>query len=259
MFGVMNIVNLAHGSFFVMGSYIGVVVARGTDNFLLAVLAGMAGVAVLGWVSERFLFRRAPNVILQVLLTFGMIYILADLTRAIWGGDPYGIFPPAILAGSVSIMGWGFPVYRLALIGIGLLVAVGLYILQERTRVGAIIRAGVDDKQMVSALGINIKLLATAVFVLGALLAGFAGVLGCPIMSVYLGLDWMVLTLALVVLMVGGVGSLKGALIGSLMIGLADSFGKLLIPETAMFMIFAVMAIVLVIRPVGLFGTSLRV
>lgn len=254
IFGVMDIVNLAHGSFYVMGAYVGVAVVKGTDNFLLGILAGMGATALLGLVTERFLFRYAPTHLRQVLLTFGLIYILADSSRALWGGDPTGIFAPAILATSVKMLGWGFPAYRLALIVIGLLIALGLWVFQERTRLGAVIRAGVDDKEMVAGLGINIKALATAVFTAGALLAGFAGVIGTPVIAVYLGLEWEILTLALVVLVVGGVGSLRGALVGSLLIGLADSFGKLLIPQAAMFLIFALMALVLVIKPSGLFG-----
>lgn len=254
--GVMSIVNLAHGSYFILGAYIGISVARPTANFLLGVLAGTVSVGVLGLITERFLFRYLPEHLQQIFLTFGIVYILTDVTRMVWGGDPYGISTPAFLAGSVEILRRPFPLYRLALISIGLLVALGLWLLQAKTRLGAIVRAGVDDREMVGVLGINIKVLSTMVFGVGVLLAGFGGVMASPIIAVAPGLDWEILTLALVVVVVGGLGSLRGALVASLLIGLADTFGKFLLPEIAIVLIFFILAIVLVIKPSGIFGRS---
>lgn len=252
--GVMKIINLAHGSFFMLGAYIGVSVVRQTDNFLLCVLAGSAGVCVLGLITERFLIRYLPEHEQQVFLTFGIVYVLTDVPRMIWGGDPYAISTPALLSGSVQIMGKVFPVYRLAIIPIGLLVALGLWLFQEKTRVGAIIRAGVDDREMVGVIGINIKLLSTMVFGVGVLLAGFGGVMASPIIAVAPHLDWEMLTLALVVVSVGGMGSLRGALVGSLLIGVADTFGKFLLPEVSIVLIFFVLVVVLAVKPSGIFG-----
>jgi len=254
--GVMNIVNLAHGSYFMVGAYIGVSVVKQTGNFLLAVLAGSASVGVLGLITERFLFRYLREHLQQVFLTFGVVYILTDVTRMIWGGDPYGISPPPFLAGSIEIMGRLFPIYRLALIPIGLTVALGLWLFQAKTRLGAIVRAGVDDREMAGVIGINIKLLSTLVFGGGVLLAGFGGVMASPIIAVVPGLDWEILNLALVVVVVGGMGSLRGALVGSLLIGLADSLGKFLFPEIAIVLTFLILAIVLLIKPSGIFGGS---
>lgn len=256
MFGVMSIVNMAHGSFFMVGAYAGITVAKQTGNFPLGVLVGTFSVGILGLVTERFFFRYLPEHLQQVFLTFGVVYVLADVTRMVWGGDPYGIPAPPFLQGSIDILGRGFPIYRLALIPIGLLIALGLWLFQERTRLGAIVRAGVDDREMTGAIGINIKLLSTIVFAGGALLAGFGGAMASPIISVVPGLDWDVLTLALVVVVVGGLGSLRGALVGSLLVGLTDTFGKFLLPEVAIILTFLILAIVLIIKPTGIFGGS---
>ena len=252
MLGAMNIVNLAHGSFYMLAGFIGVAVAAKTGNFALGALAGMGAIAFLGLGMERFFLRRLPGHLEQVLFTIGCVYIFSDLARAVWGSNPYWFSPPAILTGSVPIGDYEFPVYRLAVIFFGLMIAVGLWLFLEKTRFGAIIRAGADDKEMVAGIGINIKLVFTAVFTLAALLAGLAGVVGTPILTINLGLDWQILTLALVVMVVGGLRTLQGALVGSLLIGLVDSAGRFFFPELAMFLMFGVMALILAFRPYGI-------
>lgn len=252
MLGVMRIINLAHGSFYMLAGFIGIAVAAKTGNFALGALAGMGAIGILGLGMERFFLRRLPGHLEQILFTLGCVYIFADLARGIWGGHPQLLSPPAILEGSVLIGDYQFPVYRLAIIFFGLVIAIGLWLLLEKTRFGAIIRAGVDDKEMVAGIGINIKLVFTGVFTFGALLAGLAGVIGAPILTVNLGLDWAILTLALVVMVVGGLRTLQGALLGSLLIGLVDSVGTFFFPELAMFLIFGVMALILAFRPYGI-------
>lgn len=254
MFGVMRIINMAHGSYFMVGAYVGIFAAKLSGSFGVGVIAGAVSVCVLGLFMERFFLRYLREPLQQVFLTFGFVFILTDVTRIVCGGDPQGISPPALFAGSVEVLGRPFPVYRLILIPVGLLVALGLWLFQAKTRLGAIVRAGVDDREMTGVIGINIKLLSTLVFGGGALLAGFGGMMASPIISVVPGLDWEILTLALVVVVVGGLGSLRGALVGSVLIGLADTFGKFLLPEMAIVLIFFILAVVLILKPSGIFG-----
>lgn len=188
------------------------------------------------------------------MLTFGVALIIIDLTRATWGAFVESVPGPALFSGQISVLNIQYPIYRLSLIGFGLALAFLLWLLVERTRIGAIVRAGVSDAQMVSGLGININRVFAGVFGFGTALAALAGVIGAPVFSLYPGLDSEILILALVVVVVGGLGTLKGAFFGSLLIGLADTFGKALLPEFSRFLLFAVMALVLLIRPVGLFG-----
>ena len=175
MLGVLSIINLAHGSFYMVGAYVGIITVKSTGSFLLGLLAGMAIGALLGVITERFFFSRVPEHLQQVLLTFGMVYILADVCKSVWGGNPIGISAPKILAGSITIGGLLFPLYRLLIVLIGSFIAVALWFFQEKTILGAVIRAGVDDKEMVSGFGINIKMLNTVVFAFGSLLAGSLG------------------------------------------------------------------------------------
>lgn len=255
MFGLMRIVNMAHGSYYLFGAYVGYTVSKATGNFFIAVVAGAVSVTVIGLLMERFLFRLLYKQELeQVLLTFGFIYIFADVCKWIWGGSILSIAKPAILAPSVNLFHVTFPTYRLGIIIIGLVIAVALWYFHERTRIGAIIRAGVDDREMVSGLGINVGTYFTLIFALGAALAGLGGVIGGPFISIYPGLDLQILILALIVVVIGGLGSLTGAFLGSILIGLADTFGKAYLPQFAMFTIFAVMALVLIFRPSGLLG-----
>lgn len=257
IFGQMNVINLSHGAFYLLGGYIGLTMVRQLNNFWLALLLAPLVVGGLGVFIEYFFLRRlygAHRHLDQVLFTFGLALIAADLIRWNWGAYVEAVDPPAILVGQVPILGIQFPVYRLALIGFGLALAGLLWLFIERTRLGAIVRAGVSDAQMVSGLGINITLVFAAVFALGTALAALAGVIGSPVLNLYPGLDFEILILTLVVVVVGGLGTLKGAFFGSLLIGMADTLGKALLPEFALFLIFAVMAAILLIRPSGLFG-----
>ncbi|MBN2569922.1 MAG: branched-chain amino acid ABC transporter permease [Deltaproteobacteria bacterium] len=255
MFGLMRIVNLAHGSYYLLAGYIGYSVAQATGSFMLAAVSGIVAIGLIGLVMERTLFRMLHNQELeQVLLSFGLIYIFQDIFHWIWGGQVYSIAKPSLLSESLVVSGMFFPSYRLALLILGLVVAFGLWFLQEKTLVGAIIRAGVDDREMLSGMGINVNRYFTLVFTLGAALAGLGGVMGAPFVSIYPGIDMELLILALVIIVIGGLGSLTGALISSILIGLADAFGKAFIPQFAMFSIYALMALVLVFRPWGLLG-----
>lgn len=255
MFGLGGIINLSHGSYFMLGAYVGYSVIKWTGSFWMAVLAGGACVGLLGLLMEVFLMRRLLRRHLdQVLLTFGFVWVFMDLSKSLWGGDPLSLREPALFAGSVDVLGNAFPLYRLIVIAVGSLIAVLFWLLEERTMIGAIVRAGVEDREMVSGLGINVSSISTGVFTLGAFMAGFGGVVGGPILGAYQGMDWEILVLALVVVVVGGLGSLKGALLGSLVIGMMDNFGKAFFPNFAMVTLFIVMAIILLLKPSGLLG-----
>jgi branched-chain amino acid transport system permease protein len=191
-----------------------------------------------------------------VLLTFGFVFLIADLAALVWGPDPQTIPRPPPLVGAVNFAGVTFPTYRLFVIGVGIAIALGLAWAQARTRVGAIVRAAVDDAEMVRALGINLPLVWTAVFALGGFLAALGGVLGGAFIGVYHGADLEVLLLTFAVVILGGLGSLRGAFVGSLAVGLLDTFGKALFPELSAFTIFAPVALILVVRPTGLFGRA---
>jgi branched-chain amino acid transport system permease protein len=257
IFGLMRIVNLAQGSLYLIGGYIGLSTIRATGSFWLALLAGAAAIAALGFLMERGLLRLVRGQPMsEILLTVGLSFIAADLALATWGGDPITLDAPQAINGSVSILGLSYPVFRIFVFGLGILVAVALWFLLERSRTGAIIRAGVDDREMVAALGINIKAVFTAVFVLGALLAGLAGVVGGAYLSLFPGADVEILTYSLVVVVIGGLGSLRGAIAGSLLVGLVYDFGQSLVPDLAYFVLFAPMALILLLRPQGLFGRA---
>lgn len=255
IFGLMGVINLAHGSFYLLGAYLGLTIAKKTGSFLLALIAAAVVIGLLGSLMERYFIRRLYRQELdQVLLTFGFAYIFMDLAKWIWGGDPQSLAHPALLSGSVNIVGLTYPIYRLAVIVIGIVAALVIWLLQEKTKAGAIVRAGVDDREMIAGLGVNIKLVFTLVFAFGAALAAIGGVIGGPIIGVYPGLDSDVLVLALVVVVVGGLGTLQGALAGSLIIGLIDTLGKILFPTLSVFTVYAGMACILLLRPTGLVG-----
>jgi len=255
IYGLMKILNLTHGSFYLLGGYIGLVVVHKTGSFVLAVLGASCALAIVGVVMERFFLRRVHlQELPQALLTFGFLFIFSDLATVIWGSNPQTMPKPAIFGASIQIGPFFYPSYRLFIIGFGLAVAALLWWLQEGTRVGAMVRASVDDEEVARALGINVSLLFTLVFALGAFLAALGGVMGGPIVGVYPGADFEVLLLGFVVVIIGGLGSLKGALAGSLIVGLLDNFGKVFFPEFALFTIFAPMALILAVRPAGLFG-----
>ncbi len=257
VFGLMRIVNLTHGSFYLLGAYIGFTVIGRTGSFLIAVVVVPLGIAGLGLLMHRFLLRRFQGAELsQVLLTFGALFIFADLSLWYWGGYSQVLPKPAFLAGSLTIGTIVFPAYRIFVIVTGVVVALLSWLVLERTALGSMVRAGVDDEEMVRGLGINTPRLFTAVFALGAFLAALSGVIGGPFVGAYPGADFDVLLLALVVVIIGGLGSIGGAFVGSLLVGLIDTFGRALVPELAMFTIFAPMAIILALRPRGLFGRT---
>ena len=257
IFGLMRIVNLAHGSFYLLGGYVGLSLMQAGQSFWVAMMGGALAIAVLGFVVERGLLRRVRGRTMpEVLLTVGLSLIFADLALAQWGGDPILLDRPAQFAGTVELGGVTYPEFRLLVLGLGILLAAAMWILQARTRIGAIIRAGVDDREMVSALGINVNAVFTGVFVFGALLAGMTGVIGGVFLSLYPGADGEILNFALVVVILGGLGDLRGAIVGSLLVGLIDSFGRSLTPSLSYFLLFAPMALILIFRPRGLFGRA---
>ena len=261
IFGQMNVINLAHGSFYMLGGYVGLSIVREFESFWLALVVAPMIVGTLGIIIEYAFLRRlygAHRHLDQVLFTFGLALIAANLIRWHWGPYVVAVAAPSQLQGQVSFFGIQFPLYRLSIIAFGLTIAVLLWTFLERTRIGAIIRAGVSDARMVSGLGINIHLVFAGVFTLGSALAALAGVIGAPVHSLYPGLDFEILILTLGVVVVGGLGTIKGAFFGSLLIGMADTFGKALLPEFALFLIFAVMAVILMLRPSGLLGLQGR-
>jgi branched-chain amino acid transport system permease protein len=257
IFGLMRIPNLTHGSMFMLGAYFGVtLIASGFGFWLSALLAGL-GVALFGGIVERFILRRlVGSELAQVLVTLGLSFMVADVCLMLWGGDPISVDTPRLAQGATHIFGMTFPTYRLVIIVIAVVIAAALWGLLDRTRLGAMIRAAVDDPQMARAVGIRVSRLFTIVFCLGAGLAGFAGVIGGPILSVYPGLDQDMLPLALVVVILGGSGSLLGSLVGSFVVGFLYNFGQALFPELAYVVLFLPMLIVLVVRPQGLFGRA---
>jgi len=259
IFGLMRIPNLTHGSLFMLGAYFGATFAGGLlgivfDFWVAALLAALL-VAAFGALAERLLLRQLPGQQLaQVLVTLGISFMAADFCLMIWGGDPINVTTPAGLTGFIHAGPAVFPLYRVAVIVIAMIIAIGLWLLLERTRLGAMIRAGVDDPDMARVVGIRVSRLFTIVFALGAGLAAFAGIIGAPILSVYPGLDQDMLPLALVVVILGGSGSLLGSFVGSIIVGFIYNFGQALLPELAYFVLFLPMLLVLIFRPQGLFG-----
>jgi branched-chain amino acid transport system permease protein len=255
-FGLARVVNLAHGAFYLLGGYMGLSVLWWTKSFWLGLLAGGLSITILNFFCERYLIRRTMgNELGQVLLTVGIVYVIADVALAIWGGNPLRIAQPEIARGSIELpFGIFYPRYRFLLILFGVIVGMSQWFLYRKTQVGAIVRAGVDDRETVSAMGINIDRLFAMVFAFAAFLAGMSGFAGGAFLTVYPGAEWDILVLALVVVIVGGLGSLEGAMVGSLIVGLVDAYGRWLLPEFSYFIVFAPMAVLLLIRPSGLFG-----
>jgi branched-chain amino acid transport system permease protein len=258
IFGLMRIINLAQTAFYLLGAYVGLtLVAHGT-NFWLASVAGGAVTLVLGLaVYSAILHKYHADPLTSLLLTLGFTLILDDQILARWGGDPHAIAAPAPLGGSVHLGTLIFPVYWLAVIAISFGIAAILFVSLQRTMLGVIIRASVDDEEMARGLGVDVNRAFYVVFAAGAFIAGLGGLLGGPITSAYPGLDGELTPLAFAVVIVGGMGSLSGALAGSLLIGLVNAFGKAMFPELSYFTIFVPVALIMAFRPQGLFGRKL--
>ena len=257
VFGVMGVINLAHGSFYMIGAYLAFTLTELTGSLLYAILLGIPVTMALGFVVERFfivhLYHR--DHLQQVLLTFGLILIFNELQQILWGGDPHGVPMPAILTGSVPLSDTlSYPIYRFFLSVVCLVLAGIMYLVIKHSRFGMRIRAGASNRRMIEALGINIRLLYSVVFAIGVALAGTAGMLAAPVETVYPGMGEQILIVSFVVVVIGGIGSIRGAFIGALAIGLADVYGQVFLPDFASVAIYGVMAGVLLWRPSGLFG-----
>jgi branched-chain amino acid transport system permease protein len=255
IFGLMRIANLSHGAYFMLGAYIGLSVLTSGYGFVVAVLAAGLVVGLLGGFVERLVLRRlSGNSLSQVLATLGVAFVIADFSLWMWGGDPRPVSGPALLSGSIRMFGLVFPTYRVAVLAFSILIGIALWLLLDKTRLGMMIRASVDDMQMARGIGIPSSRLFTIVFCLGTALAGIGGVLAAPILSVYPGMDADMLPLALVVVILGGLGSLLGAFVGSFVIGVIYTFGQVLFPDLAYIILFLPMVVILAARPRGLFG-----
>lgn len=257
VFGVMRIVNIAHGSFYMLGAYVASTAVARTRSLALAALSAVIVVAAVGFaVQALFLRRFASRPLAQMMLTMGFALVFRDAAFLVWGGDPFTLPYPPGLGGSVEAAGIVFPVYRLFAMVVAAAVGALLWFLSEKTLIGAKLRAAVDDAEMAAGTGINVTMLSALVFAAGAGLAAFGGVMGGPILGGYTGIDFDLLPLAFVVVIVGGMGSLRGALVGSVVVGLIDNFGRALVPELSYFTLFAPMVIVLAIKPTGLYGRA---
>ena len=276
IFGIMGVINLAQGSLFMVGAYGAAVVSAQTGSYVLGAITGLAAAAVVGMAMEYLVIRRlyARDHLDQVLATFGLILFFNQMTVILFGRQPLFVQIPSFLEGSVHIAGVYYPLYRLVIIGIGLLTAIGLYVLISRTRIGMLIRAGATNRDMVRALGIDIRLLYTIVFGLGAMLAGLAGIMTGPISAVQVGMGEQVLILTFVVIVIGGVGSIRGAFAGALIVGIVDTLLRAFLPSLLRHLmasgseadalaggissmgVYLLMAVVLLVRPKGLLPAS---
>jgi branched-chain amino acid transport system permease protein len=256
IFGIMGIVNLAHGSFYMLGAYLAWSLSLKLGSFTLALIVGTLLSVAFGLILERVLFRHfyARPHLDQVLLTFGLIYIFEESRSIIWGDDVHGVTIPALLADSIPLTETlSYPVYRLFMSGLCVLLAIGLYLLISKTKLGMKIRAGAFNRDMAESLGVNVKMIQMIVFALGVGLASIAGMIASPISSVYPNMGSSVLIMCFVVVVIGGIGSVRGALIAALLVGLVDTFGKVLFPQVAGMLVYVLMAIVLLFKPEGLF------
>jgi branched-chain amino acid transport system permease protein len=257
-FGLMRVVNMAHGAYYLLGGYIGLSITDWTGSFFFGLLGGGLGMAVISFFIDLFLIRRTGgNHLAQVLLTVGVAFVIGDVALAIWGGDNLKVPVPDVLRGPLVLPGELFyPKYRFVIICFGLGVGLMLWLLYRRTQIGAIVRAGVDDREMTTACGIDIDRLFVLVSALAAFLAGLAGVVGGAFLTLHPGAEWEILVYALVVVIVGGLGSLEGAMIGSLIVGLLDAYGRWLLPELSYFVLFGPMVLLLLVRPTGILGRA---
>jgi branched-chain amino acid transport system permease protein len=255
IFGVMRIVNLAHGSFFLLGGYVALTVIWTTGSWVLALPLAALVIAVVGLLMERVCLRPLGfDPLRQVLLTVGFAYLFQQAALDIWGGDNLDITPPAMFKESIVVAGLYLPAYRIFMIGMALAIGLALWLMMEKTRMGAMIRATVDDAQMARGVGIDTSRVSMFIFALGAFLAALGGAIGGAFLGVYPGLDFAILPIAFAVVIIGGMGSLAGAAVGSLLVGLADNFGKALFPEVSYFTLYAPMVLILALKPTGLFG-----
>jgi len=256
IFGIMGVVNLAHGSFYMLGAYLAWWVSSMTGSFTVAIIGGAVLSVVFGLLLERLLFQYfyQRDHLDQVLLTFGLIYIFEELRSILWGDDVHGVKIPELLSASIPLTDqMSYPVYRLFMSGVCVALAIGLYLLISKTRLGMKIRAGAFNRDMTEALGINIKRIHAIVFAIGVALATVAGMIASPISSVYPNMGSQVLIMCFVVVVIGGIGSVRGALISALLVGLVDTFGKVLLPQVAGMLVYMLMAAVLLWKPEGLF------
>jgi branched-chain amino acid transport system permease protein len=255
IFGVMRIVNLAHGSFFLLGGYVALTVIWSTGSWALALPLAALAIAVVGLALERLCLRPLGfDPLRQVLLTVGFAYLFQQAALDIWGGDNLDIVPPDVLRQSVVVGGLHLPAYRIFMIGMALAIGLALWLVMDKTRMGAMVRATVDDSQMARGVGIDTSRVSMFIFALGAFLAALGGAIGGAFLGVYPGLDFAILPIAFAVVIIGGMGSLAGAAVGSLLVGLADNFGKALFPEVSYFTLYAPMVLILALKPTGLFG-----
>jgi branched-chain amino acid transport system permease protein len=257
IFGVMRIVNLSHGSYFLLGGYVALSVIWTTGSWALAIPVAALAIAVVGLLVERVFLRALGSTPLrQVLLTVGFAFLFQQAALDIWGGDNLDIAPPDVLTRSVALGGLFFPLYRVFMIALAAVIGVSLWLAMDRTRLGAAVRATVDDAQMAAGVGIDTSRISMLVFALGAFLAALGGVIGGAFLGIYPGLDFEILPIAFAVVIIGGMGSLTGAAIGSIVVGLADNFGKALFPEISYFTLYAPMVLILAVKPTGLFGRA---
>jgi branched-chain amino acid transport system permease protein len=256
IFGLMNVVNVAHGSFFMLGAFFALAIQKWTGSFWAALALSWIPAVAVGVVMERVFIRKlyTRGHLDQVLLTFGFTFVFVDLVRMVWGADIRELAIPDVLSGVVEVGGVIVPKYRLFLIAFGGLVGLVLWLFLERSRVGAMVRAGVDDAFTATGIGINVPLLFASVFALGVGLAAVGGTVAGPILGLYPGMDIEILIPAFIVVVIGGMGSLRGAFVASVFVGLVDTFGKAYFPDLALFMIYLLMVVVLLTRPQGLFG-----
>jgi branched-chain amino acid transport system permease protein len=257
VFGILGIINLSHGSFYMLGAYLAVTLTSFLGDIFLALIVGIPIAFLFGaaieWLFIRHLYDR--DHLQQVLLTFGLILIFNELQRILWGTRPLGVPTPSYLAASIKLTEvLSYPVYRVAVAAICVLLALAMMLVIQRTRIGQMIRAGESNREMVEVLGIDSRLLFRFVFAAGVALAAAAGIIAAPVETVYPGIGERVLIISFVVVVIGGIGSIKGAFIGALLIGLADAFGKVFLPQFASFAVYALMAATLILRPGGLFG-----
>lgn len=255
IFGVMRIVNLAHGAYFLLGGYVALSAIAATGSWVLAVPVAALLVAMVGLVMERVFLRPLGfDPLRQVLLTVGFAFLFQQAALDIWGGNNLDITPPDMLRGSAVVGELHLPVYRIFMIGTAIVLGLILWLMMEKTRAGAMIRAAVDDSEMARGVGIDTSRVSMFIFALGAFLAALAGVIGGGFLGIYPGLDFEILPVAFAVVIIGGMGSLTGAAVGSLIVGLADNFGKALFPEVSYFTLYAPMVLILALKPTGLFG-----